>query len=71
MKPTHLSMLILGVALLTPGAFACDAEGPPARVQAPPESRPMPKESCERPCLVMRVSTHCECSLRGARPAST
>ena len=63
--------VILALVLLAPAAYAAnDNEAGQPRDTGPPAARPVPQDSCAKPCMIYRISTRCECSLKSSPSAA-
>lgn len=68
-KQNHIAVLAL--LLLAPAAYAADESGAvQTREAGNPATQPAPKDSCAKPCTIYRISSRCECSLRGSPPTA-
>jgi hypothetical protein len=67
MKLRHFC-IVVSLALLAPVSYAADPVVPPATDPSATEPQPPAKNGCSLPCLVMKVSTRCECRLHKTLP---
>jgi hypothetical protein len=63
-KSPRFARALLVLALLAPALQAAPSDRPRTRGARPPA-----RETCQPACVVMRVSTRCECSLGKTLPA--
>ena len=60
--------VMLAFVLLAPATYANGSVSPQAADPGAPGAQPPPKTNCSLPCMVMKVSTRCECQMRKMLP---
>jgi hypothetical protein len=74
MKHSRRFSIVLALTILASASYAGSETGndsSPGPAPTTPESRRSPKDSCLKPCTVIRISNRCECSFRQTLPTAT